>query len=310
MDLSIVIPILNEEKSIFILYKKIIEVVNKLNISYEIIFIDDGSIDNSIKVIEKLYSKDKHVKAISFRKNFGKASAYSAGFTKAKGDIIITMDGDLQDDPKDIPKFIEKINLNYDFINGWKVRKHIEHSFTSMTLSKIFNSFANAISKCKIHDFNCPFKAYKKEVAKNINLYGDMHRYIPLLIHQKGYKIGEIRVKNHPRLYGKRKYGSERLLKGFLDLIAVKYLMTFMKKPLYLFGTSGLICSFSGFAICLYLTLKKVILNVAISGYPLLLLGILMMLIGAQFISLGLIGETIIRINKHPNGYTIKKDIG
>lgn len=308
MDISIVIPVLNEEKNIPLLYGKIVKVMSRLNFSYEVIFVDDGSTDNSFRIIEELNTMDKKVKAISFRKNFGKASTLSAGFEKAKGEIIITMDGDLQDDPEDIPRFIEKINQGYDFVNGWKTKKHLEHSLVSMTFSKIFNKLTKIISGVNVHDFNCPFKAYKKEVAKSLYLYGNMHRYVPLLVNQEGYKIGEIIVKNHPRKYGKGKYGAGRLLKGFLDLITAKYLVSFMRKPLYLFGTIGLLCSTIGMLIGAYLLIIW-FLGQGIGDRPLLMLSVLLIVLGIQLISLGLLGEMLVS-QRRVEDYNIKKELG
>lgn len=292
---SIVIPIFNEEKSIPLLYNKLKKVL--INQNYEIIFIDDGSTDNSFNILSSINKKDNKVKVIKFRKNFGKASALQAGFKLSKGDIILTMDSDLQDDPNEIPKFIDKIKEGYDFVNGWKTNKHTEHSFISALLSKLFNKLTCLSTGIKLHDFNCPYKAYKREVIKNINLYGDMHRYIPLLVNLKGFKMTEIKVKNVPRKYGKTKYRSSRIFKGFFDLITINYLIKFKKKPLHLFGSIGLSLFGIGFLISLYLTLKKFILGASIGREPLLLLGILLLILGIQFFSLGLIGETLINFN-------------
>ncbi len=295
MLISIVVPIFNEQKNIALLYKELKKTLKNQN--HEIIFVDDGSTDSSFKVLELINKKDKKVKVIKLRKNFGKASALQEGFRLSKGDIILTMDSDLQDDPKEIPKFINKIEEGYDFVNGWKVSKHAEHSMVSALFSKLFNKLTAVSTGIKLHDFNCPYKAYKKEVAKSTNLYGEMHRYIPLLINLKGFKMAEIKVKNFPRKHGKTKYRSSRILKGFFDLITINYLIKFKKKPLHLFGSIGLSLLGIGFLIGLYLTLKKFILEVPIGREPLLLLGVLLIILGVQFFSLGLVGETMISLN-------------
>ena len=304
-DLSVVLPIFNEEKNIPLIYNSLKRVLK--NKKYEIIFVDDGCIDNSFKVLESIKKKDKSVRVIKFRKNFGKAAALQAGFDLAKGNIIITMDADLQDDPTEIPKFIDKINEGYDFVNGWKLHKHREHSFVSALLSRVYNKLTSVSTKMNLHDFNCPYKAYKREVAKSINLYGDMHRYIPVLVYMKGFKIAEIKVKNFPRKYGQTKYRSSRIFKGFFDLITINYLIKFKKKPLHLFGSIGLILFAFGFIIDFYLTLRKFIWGYPIGTEPLLLLGTLLIILGIQFFSLGLIGESLSFSDQTKKQYLIEK---
>jgi len=297
--LSIVIPTYNEEKNIPILYKELKSVLNEYQ--YEIIFVDDGSSDNTFPIIKSVAQKDKKVKLISFKRNYGKSAALSAGFENAKGDIIITLDADLQDDPKEIPRFIEKINQGYDLVSGWKFKR--KDSLTKIISSRFFNFLTSMLTKVKIHDINCGFKAYKKEVLKNINIYGELHRYIPVLAFWKGYKIGEIKVEHHPRMYGKSKYGATRLFKGFLDLITVKFLMSYGSRPLHLFGLIGMLCFLLGAIIGLYLTYLR-FLNYKIGDRPLLMLAVLLIVLGVQFISLGLLGEMIISKKKQE---TIRK---
>ncbi len=236
-NLSVVIPVLNEGINIPELYSNLKKVLDNLNLGYEIFFIDDGSTDNTYNIIDELHKKDEYVKLIQFRKNFGKARALSMGFKHAKGDIVITMDGDLQDDPEEIPNFINKINEGYDVVVGWRFWR--KDRITKKLISKIFNKLTESLTEIGIHDFNCGFKAYRKEVTKNIEIYGELHRYTPVLANWKGFRIGEIKVKHHARKHGKLKYGSSRLVKGFLDLLTVKFLMSFTKKPLHLFGTLG-----------------------------------------------------------------------
>ena len=301
MNISIVIPVYNEEKNIIILYKLLKSVLSKYQ--YEMIFVDDGSVDNTSSVIKDISKKDKKVKLISFQRNYGKSDALSAGFDNAKGDIIITLDGDLQDDPKEIPRFIKKLNQGYDLVVGWKFKR--KDPLTKIIPSKFFNLLTSFLTKVKIHDMNCGFKAYKKEVIKNINVYGELHRYIPAMAFWRGYKIGEIKVKHYPRRYGKSKYGVNRLFKGFMDLITVKFLMSYGRRPLHLFGLTGLLCFFGGIVSGLYLTYlwSK---GIFIGDRPLLMLAVLLIVLGVQFISLGLLGDMIISENKGRN-YIIKK---
>jgi glycosyltransferase involved in cell wall biosynthesis len=299
--LSIVIPTYNEEKNIPMLYKELKSVLDKYQ--YEIIFVDDGSFDNTFNIIKSVAQKDKKVKLISFKRNYGKSAALSAGFENAKGDIIITLDADLQDDPKEIPRFIEKINQGYDLVSGWKFKR--KDSLTKIISSRFFNFLTSMLTKVKIHDINCGFKAYKKEVVKNINIYGELHRYIPVLAFWKGYKIGEIKVEHHPRMYGKSKYGATRLFKGFLDLITVKFLMSYGKRPLHLFGLIGLLCFLLGVILGIYLTYLWFI-GKGIGSRPLLMLAVLLVVLGVQFVSLGLLGEMVTSTSKKKD-YTIKE---
>ena len=301
MNISIVIPVYNEEKNIIILYKLLKSVLSKYQ--YEMIFVDDGSVDNTSSVIKDISKKDKKVKLISFQRNYGKSDALSAGFDNAKGDIIITLDGDLQDNPKEIPRFIEKLNQGYDLVVGWKFKR--KDPLTKIIPSKFFNLLTSFLTKVKIHDMNCGFKAYKKEVIKNINVYGELHRYIPAMAFWRGYKIGEIKVKHYPRRYGKSKYGVNRLFKGFMDLITVKFLMSYGRRPLHLFGLTGLLCFFLGIVSGLYLTYLW-FKGIVIGDRPLLMLAVLLIVLGVQFISLGLLGDMIISENKGRN-YIIKK---
>ncbi len=290
MKLTILIPVYNEEQNIIPLYNRLIENINPVTKDYEIILINDGSRDKTRLIIEEIAKKDKNIKLINLRKNFGKADALSIGFKESKGDIIITMDGDLQDDPIEIPRFIEKINEGYDMVSGWKYKRHDPLSKTIP--SRLFNGLTGIVSGLNIHDFNCGFKAYKKELTNNLHIYGELHRYIPALMHWEGYKIGEIKVRHHPRMHGKSKYGITRLFKGFFDLITLSYLGSFRNRPLHLFGGIGIICSLLGFTVGFYL-LTEWLRGFSIGSRPLLTLSILLIVIGVQFISTGLIAETI-----------------
>ncbi len=297
MKLSFIIPVLNEEQSLQPLYSEILE--NIENCKHEIIFIDDGSNDGSFAVMQELSAKDKNVKIIKFRKNFGKAASLDAGFEAAKGDIIFTMDADLQDDPKEIINFIKKIEQGYDLVSGWKKKRKdpIHKTFPS----KLFNAITAKFFRLKLHDYNCGFKAYRKEVIKELDIYGEMHRYIPALADSKGFKITEIPVNHRPRKFGKSKYGIERYIRGFLDLLTVKLVTSYTHSPLYLFGRIGTTFSVIGFLIGLYLTIMKFWFHQPLYNRPLLYLSILLIMLGLQFFSIGLIGELLVNQNRKQN---------
>ena len=294
MKLSLIIPVYNEQDNVLPLYNKLKAV---LKYDHELIFIDDGSKDNTYEILKNIQKKDSKLKIIKFRNNFGKSEALSKGFKQANGDIIITMDGDLQDDPEEIPRFIEKIKEGYDLVVGWK---HKRQDPLSKTIpSKFFNFLIRILTGVKIHDSNCCFKAYRKEVVKNLKIYGELHRYIPSLVNWKGFKVTEIKVKHHKRLHGKSKYGFSRLLKGFLDLLTIKFLIKYSKRPLHFFGSIGIISFLLGTLISIYLLYEKYFLNINIGSRPMLILGVLLLIIGVQFICLGLLGEMI--LNMIPN---------
>ena len=297
MKLSFVIPIFNEEKSLKELHKKIIE--NIPDISYEIIFIDDGSTDNSYAVIEEIAQQDTHIKPIRFRTNFGKASALQAGFDKAQGDIIFTMDADLQDDPQEIPRFIEKMEEGNDLVSGWKKKR--KDPITKRWPSKIFNLITSMVFHLRLHDYNCGYKAYRKEAAKSLNVYGELYRYIPAIVWSKGFSVTEIVVTHHKRKFGRSKYGTSRFIRGFLDLLTVTMITKYRRSPLYLFGASGLIISLIGFIISVWLAVQKIFLGMSLSNRPLLFLGILLIVVGVQLISLGLLGEIIVYSSRQKN---------
>ena len=290
LDLSIIIPVKNEQGNISELIVKLINVLRQLNNTYEIIIIDDGSTDGTLHTACVLKMKYKCMRVIELRRNFGKAVALHTGFLAAKGKYVITMDGDLQDDPLEIPNFITKLNDGYDVVSGWKkVRKDP----LSKTLpSKLFNFLTSVTTGVYLHDFNCGFKAYKREVVKSLFLYGELHRYIPALAYWKGFKIVEIPVMHHPRKSGKSKYGIARLLRGMFDLITVKYLTQYMDRPLHLFGSMGLIFFCAGFIAGIHLTYLWY-LDILIWNRPLLILSVLLLILGVQFFFFGLIAEMI-----------------
>jgi glycosyltransferase involved in cell wall biosynthesis len=301
LDLSIIIPVCDEGENVGELYNKLHMVLSKLGKTSEIIFVDDGSRDDTFKKLKAI--KDSRVKIVRFQRNYGKSAALSCGFKKSKGDFVITMDGDLQDDPKEIPRFLEKLN-EYDMVSGWKGKR--QDPISKTIPSKFFNALTRYITGVKIHDFNCGFKGYRNYVVENVKLYGEFHRYIPALAHWKGYTVGEIEVEHHPRVHGKSKYGVERLFKGFLDLITVTFLTLYKKRPLHVFGGLGFLLIFLAIIINLHLV-SLWIMGIKIGDRPLLMLSILLMVIGAQFISLGLLGELITN-SRNNDDYIIKFD--
>ena len=311
MNISVVIPLLNEKESLRELTDSLIDVMKSYNFSYEIIFIDDGSSDNSWDIIEELSSKSQAIKGIKFQRNYGKSQALHAGFLKSQGKVVFTMDADLQDDPKEIPAMYDMIiNDNFDLISGWKKKRFDSVIFKNIP-SKIFNFAARTTSGIKLNDFNCGLKAFKKDVIKSINVYGEMHRYIPILAKNEGYKkIGEKIVNHRPRKYGKTKFGPSRFLYGFLDLLTIWFISSFGKRPMHLFGSLGLILITTGFLFAAYLGYDKIILNPGgrlITERPEFYISLVTMIIGSQFFSMGFIGELMLKsINQKPQ-YTIHK---
>lgn len=311
MNISVVIPLLNEKESLRELTDSLIDVMKSYNFSYEIIFIDDGSSDNSWDIIEELSSKSETIKGIKFQRNYGKSQALHAGFLKSQGKVVFTMDADLQDDPKEIPAMYDMIiNDNFDLISGWKKKRFDSVIFKNIP-SKIFNFAARTTSGIKLNDFNCGLKAFKKDVIKSINVYGEMHRYIPILAKNEGYKkIGEKIVNHRPRKYGKTKFGPSRFLYGFLDLLTIWFISSFGKRPMHLFGSLGLILITTGFLFAAYLGYDKIILNPGgrlITERPEFYISLVTMIIGSQFFSMGFIGELMLKsINQKPQ-YIIQK---
>ena len=302
---SIVIPVLNEEQSLEILYEEINTSMSALIdcSEYEIIFVDDGSTDNSWQIEKKLATKyPKKVRAIRLKKNFGKATALNVGFKNSKNEIIITLDSDLQDDPKEIHKFVEEINKGFDFVSGWK--KDRKDPITKTLPSKIFNRVTRIISGVRLNDFNSGFKAYRRKIVDNLNLYGELHRYIPIFAFNLGYSISEIEVKHQARKFGHSKYGLSRFIKGFIDLITVVATTKYLNRPAHLFGGIGIFLGLFGFIVLSYLIIDM-FLNYGSTPTPNLLrplffFGILFILLSAQFFSLGIIAELLVRSNiKH-----------
>jgi len=291
INLSVVIPVYNEEENIAELSARLTKVCQGLKLNYELLFVDDGSRDGTVMAVEKAKQSDKNIYAISLAKNSGKAQAYTAGFVEAKGDIVITMDGDLQDAPEEIPNFLKKIEEGYDLVTGWKYTGKGKRSLSS----KLFNWVARKLTKLSVHDSNCPFKAYRNEVVKNLKVYGDLYRFIPAMAYWKGYRVAEIKVENYPRLHGVTKYGPSRALRGFFDLMTVTFLTQYIRRPLHFFGLAGLICGGFGFLIDLGLTVIGLV-NGRIGHQALLLLGLVLIIIGVQFVFTGLLAEMLFRL--------------
>ncbi len=309
MNLSIIIPLLNESESLNELYDWIAKVMQSNRYSYEIIFIDDGSTDSSWEVIEKLSKKDKNVKGIRFQRNFGKSQALNAGFLDAKGDVVITMDADLQDSPEEIPELYDLIiKENFDLISGWK-KKRYDSKIKKNIPSKLFNAVARKTSGLKLHDFNCGLKAYKNIVIKNIDVRGEMHRYIPVLAKNAGYyNIGEKVVAHQARKYGITKFGIDRFINGFLDLITIWFLSKFGKRPMHLFGLLGTLMFIIGFIFAFYLGIDKLFLNPEgrlITQRPQFYIALGTMIIGTQFFLAGFLGEIILRTKDDSKRYLI-----
>jgi glycosyltransferase involved in cell wall biosynthesis len=293
MDISIVVPLYNEQDSLKELTEKINLTLEKMAVGYEICFIDDGSTDGSLEILKEIRKDNTHVKIISFRRNHGKSAALCEGFKMAKGEIIITMDADLQDDPSEFPNLLEKIKSGYDMVSGWKKKRR--DPLSKKIPSKIFNYITAILTGIKIHDFNCGLKAYRHEVIREIPVYGELHRYLPVLAHWRGYRVGEVIVRHHPRKFGMTKYGWKRLFHGFFDLLTVLFLTRYRQRPLHLFGFLGFLSFFIGFVILLYLTILW-FQGYGIGNRPLLFLGVLLIIVGMQSFSMGLIGEMMTNI--------------
>jgi len=293
-SLSIVVPVFNEEKNLPELYEEITKSCKELNLSYEILFVDDGSWDLSFPVLRSIQKEDKKVKVIRLRKNFGQTAALSAGFDYAQGEVIITLDADLQNDPQDFALLLEKIREGYDIVSGWR-KKRKDRLLTRRIPSAMANWLISRITHIKLHDFGCTLKAFRKEVIKNINLYGELHRFIPAIASNIGVSIAEVEVNHRRRKHGKSKYTVFRFVKVILDLLTVKFLLSYSTRPLQIFGIFGLASGAVGGLIGIYLSYQRLILKVGIAGRPLLLLAILLIVIGIQFITLGLLAEIMVR---------------
>jgi glycosyltransferase involved in cell wall biosynthesis len=288
--LSVVVPVRNEERSVELLYDEIQAALDALDGEWEAVFIDDGSTDGSFAALTRLHARAPNVRVVRLRRNFGKAAALAAGFRHSRGAVIVTLDADGQDDPAEIPRLLAKLEEGFDLVSAWKTKRR--DPWRRRVLSRLFNSVTGRISGIRLHDMNSGLKAYRAEVVRGMPLYGELHRFIPVLAHYRGFRVAELPVNHRPRKHGRSRYGLERYLRGFFDLLTVTFMGRYRHRPLHLFGGLGLALGVAGFLICLYLTVLW-FAGHAIGHRPLLTLGVLLVVVGMQFLSLGLIGEMI-----------------
>lgn len=309
LGISVVVPVYNEEQSLRPLYDGLTAALERVGQSYEIVFVDDGSRDGSFAELKALHEQDQRVRVIRFRRNFGKTPALVAGFSHARGTVIFTMDADLQDDPEEIAKFLEKLDEGYDLVSGWKYPRH--DPFTKTVPSFFFNRMVSMATGVQLHDINCGFKAYRREVLDDVKLYGELHRFIPVLAHERGFGVAEVKVRHHQRKYGKSKFGARRFLRGFLDLMMVVFLMQYLQTPLRLFGAIGLFSTVAGVLVDLYIVLDRFLpfgSHQEIHTRPLLFVGILLLIFGISFILTGLQSEMIRHFAYRPaDEYSIRQ---
>lgn len=307
MQISVVIPLFNEEESLPELAAWIARVMKENNFTYEVLMIDDGSKDRSWQVVERLATENPNIKGIRFRRNYGKSAALNVGFSHAQGDVVITMDADMQDSPDEIPELYQMVSTSYDLVSGWKQKRF--DPITKTVPTKLYNAATRAMTGIQLHDFNCGLKAYRNEVIKSVEVYGEMHRYIPVLAKQAGFgKIGEKVVAHRARQYGVTKFGMERFLYGFLDLLSVYFMTRFSKRPMHIFGGFGVLSFFSGFVIALYLTIAKFAFEqYRMTERPLFYLALLFIVIGVQLFLAGFLGELVSRSGSDRNHYDVAK---
>jgi glycosyltransferase involved in cell wall biosynthesis len=293
VGISVVVPVLNEEGSLLELHARLTEALEEMGRTYEIVFVDDGSTDKSYEILKDLYAKDAHTKVLSFRRTYGKSAALSVGFSEALGDIIVTIDADLQDDPAEIPKLVAKLEEGYDLVSGWK--RDRKDPLSKTIPSRFFNAVTGLVTGLKLHDMNCGLKAYRRAVTEQIKVYGQLHRFLPVFAQNDGFRVGEVPVRHHPRLHGRTKYGTRRFMHGFLDLLTVVMVTGYTSSPLHFFGTIGVVLTLAGFIINCYLTYLRIVYGNIQGKHPLLTLGVLLMILGFQLISTGLLAELITR---------------
>jgi dolichol-phosphate mannosyltransferase len=297
--ISVVIPVHNEERSVALLLDELGSALDPLDRPWEAVFVDDGSSDGTFAALTRLYAGATNVKIVRLRRNFGKAAALQAGFEEAQGDIVVTIDGDLQDDPSEIPRLLAKLDEGFDLVSGWKARRR--DPLSRRLLSRIFNGVTGRISGLRVHDLNCGLKAYRAEVLRGLRLYGELHRFVPVLAHYRGFRVAELPVNHRPREHGRSRYGVERYVRGFLDLLTVTFMGRYRHRPLHLFGGLGLILGLLGAVILVYLAAIK-IGGAAIGQRPLLTLGVLLVVVGVQLLSLGLLSELITSHHEERDG--------
>jgi glycosyltransferase involved in cell wall biosynthesis len=288
--ISVVVPVRDEERTVEPLYEELAAALESRGESWEVVFVDDGSRDGTQAALVRLHAATPNVRVVRLRRNVGKAAALDAGFREVEGDVVVTIDGDLQDDPVEIPRLLAKLDEGYDLVTGWKA--HRNDPFTRRMLSKVFNTVTGRLSGVRLHDMNCGLKAFRVEVARELDLYGELHRFIPVLAHDLGFRVTELSVNHRPREHGRSRYGMERYLRGFFDLLTVTFMSRYRHRPLHLFGGLGLVLGAIGTGILVYLTVVK-LTGEPIGRRPLLLLGVLLVVVGIQFLSLGLLSELL-----------------
>jgi len=312
MDLSLIIPVYNEAQNLRPLYEQLKAALDRTAVDYEIIAIDDGSRDDSFAILKELHEQDTSLKVIRFRRNFGQTAAFAAGFDLAQGDVVITMDADLQNDPADIPLLLDKMAEGYDVVSGWRVER--KDAFLTRRLpSMIANWLISTVTGVHLHDYGCSLKAYRREVVKGVQLYGELHRFIPALSSWMGVEVAEIPVQHHPRRFGSSKYGISRTIRVILDLITVRFLLSYSTRPIQIFGGLGALSFGVGALLGHYLTYVKLVLGQEIGSRPLMLLAVLLMLVGVQLVSMGLLGELVVRTYYEAQGkpiYTVREVLG
>ena len=309
VDLSVVVPVYNEEENVQRLYDQLTDVLDPLGLDYEIICADDGSTDRSFALLKEIAGRDPRLKVIRFRRNFGQTAGFSAGFDYAQGDVVVTIDADLQNDPAGIPSLLEKFSEGYDVVSGWRKERHDPYLSRRLP-SRIANWLISRTTGVHVHDRGCSLRAYRREIVKELRLYGELHRFIPDMAAWLGASMAEVPVNHRPRQFGKSKYGIGRTFRVVLDLITVKFLQSFSTRPIHIFGKWGLVLGFAGFVLALWLTLQKLLLGQDIGNRPALVLSLLLMLMGMQLVSIGLLGEMTVRTYYEGQGkpiYTIRE---
>lgn len=305
VKVTVVVPLLDEEESLRELYSQLTDALSSYGEALELLFIDDGSRDGSMEVLTELHQRDRRVRVFQFRRNYGKSAALAQGFKEAHGEILITLDADLQDDPYEIPKLIDKLSEGFDLVSGWK--RDRKDRFVKRVTSKFFNRITCWFTGLRLHDINCGLKAYRREVTDTMRVYGQLHRFLPVLAQWQGFRVSEVVVKHHSRKYGKTKFGVSRFAAGFFDLITVLFITRYTKRPLHLFGSVGLISFILGSLISAYLAFERIFFQKYLSNRPLLFLGILLIIVGIQFFSIGLLGEMITESRKDRVEYAVKR---
>ena len=312
LNISVVVPVLNEEESLPLLHESLTEVLSASDWSYEIIVVDDGSTDRSVEILRELQAQDENLRVVRFRRNYGQTAAFAAGFDRAQGEIVITIDADLQNDPSDIPALVAKLEEGYDVVSGWRVDR--QDRFLDRRLpSMVANRFIGWATGVRIHDYGCSLKAYRRDVLADVRLYGELHRFIPALAHAAGARVAEIPVSHHPRRYGVTKYGISRTLKVILDLLVVRFLMSYSTRPIHVFGLLGILSAFIGTGILAYLGVVRLVLEQDIGNRPITLLAILLVVVGVQLVTSGLLAELVTRTYYESQGksiYTVREELG